>query len=225
MKIEQLLDGKCRIAGQRQPTTGLMLHSDQGSQYASHEYQTLLKQYGMIYSMSRKGNCWDNTVMECFFLNLKMERVWQRKYATQIEATKDMTDYIVEFYNCQRRHSASGNLAPIDYENQFAAKRPIEVSEIYLTTTGNYGKITVRTGTEYDMVWMEFSDTEKGIAPKNLKQIFDHFFTTKPVDKGTVLGLSLSFCIIEKHHGRIEVGSEAGRGTTFRVWMPVKQSR
>ncbi len=116
--------------GQRQPTAGLMLHSDRGSQYASHEYQALLKQHGIICSMSRKGNCWDNAVMERFFLNLKMERVWQREYANQMEANKDVTEYIVGFYNCTRRHSALGNLAPIVYEKQFSAKQPIEVSEI-----------------------------------------------------------------------------------------------
>ena len=116
--------------GQRQPGTGLILHSDRGSQYASHEYQALLNQYGIICSMSRKGNCWDNAVMERFFLNLKMERVWQREYANQMEATKDVTDYVVGFYNCQRRHSALGSLAPIDFEKQFVAKQPIEVSEI-----------------------------------------------------------------------------------------------
>ena len=116
--------------GQRQPAAGLMLHSDRGSQYASHEYQALLRQHGIICSMSRKGNCWDNAVMERFFLNLKMERVWQREYANQMEANKDVTEYIVGFYNCTRRHSALGNLAPIVYEKQFAAKQPIEVSEI-----------------------------------------------------------------------------------------------
>ena len=116
--------------GQRQPTAGLMLHSDRGSQYASHEYQALLKQHGIICSMSRKGNCWDNAVMERFFLNLKMERVWQRDYANQMEANKDVTDYIVGFYNCRRRHSVLGNLAPIVYEKLFAVKQPIEVSEI-----------------------------------------------------------------------------------------------
>jgi len=89
---------------------------------------------------------------------------------------------------------------------------------------GNYGKITIRTGIENDLVWVEFSDTGKGIAPENLKRIFDPFFTTKPVGKGTGLGLSLSFGIIEKHQGRIEVQSEVGRGTTFRVWLPVKRS-
>ncbi|MBI4938045.1 MAG: PAS-domain containing protein [Nitrosomonadales bacterium] len=88
---------------------------------------------------------------------------------------------------------------------------------------GNHGKITIRTGAENDMVWVEFADTGKGIAPENLKRIFDPFFTTKPVGKGTGLGLSLSFGIIEKHHGRIEVQSEMGKGATFRVWLPVKQ--
>ncbi len=77
-----------------------MLHSDQGSQYASHEYQALLNQHGITCSMSCKGNCWDNVVMERFFLNLKMDRVWQCKYANQMEAIKDVTDYIVGFYNC-----------------------------------------------------------------------------------------------------------------------------
>ena len=116
--------------GQRQPTAGLMLHSDRGGQYASHEYQALLKQHGIICSMSRKGNCWDNAVMERFFLNLKMERVWQRDYANQMEAHKDVTEYIVGFYNCVRRHSALGYLAPIAFEKQFAAKQPIGVCEI-----------------------------------------------------------------------------------------------
>ena len=115
--------------GQRQPPLGLLLHSDQGSQYASHEYQALLKQHGIRCSMSRKGNCWDNAVMERFFLNLKMERVWQRDYANQLEATQDITDYIVRFYNCARLHSTLGNLSPIIYEQHMAAEKPSGVSE------------------------------------------------------------------------------------------------
>lgn len=79
----------------RQPDPGVIMHSDRGSQYASGEYQALLQQHGLICSMSRKGNCWDNAAMERFFLNLKMERVWQRDYASQMEATKDIVDYIV----------------------------------------------------------------------------------------------------------------------------------
>lgn len=115
--------------GQRRLTVGLLLHSDRGSQYASHEYQDLLKQYGIICSMSRKGNCWDNAVMERFFLNLKMERVWQRDYANQLEAIKDITEYIVGFYNCVRLHSTLGNLPPMIYEKEMAAKKLIRVSE------------------------------------------------------------------------------------------------
>jgi len=115
--------------GQRQPAAGLILHSDRGSQYASHEYQRLLKQNGIICSMSRKGNCWDNAVMERFFLNLKMERVWQRDYANQLEAIKDITKYIVGFYNCVRLHSTLGNLPPMVYEMEMPAKELIDVSE------------------------------------------------------------------------------------------------
>lgn len=115
--------------GQRQPAAGLILHSDRGSQYASHEYQSLLKQHGILCSMSRKGNCWDNAVMERFFLNLKMERVWQRDYANQLEAGKDVTDYIVGFYNCVRLHSTLGNLPPMIYEKKIVEKELIAVSE------------------------------------------------------------------------------------------------
>jgi putative transposase len=85
---------------QRQPARGLIVHSDRGSQYASDLYQALLDKHGFVCSMSRKGNCWDNAVAERFFLNLKMERVWQRDYANQAEAKIDITTYIVGFYNC-----------------------------------------------------------------------------------------------------------------------------
>lgn len=115
--------------GARKPAAGLIMHSDRGSQYASHEYQALLKQHSMVCSMSRKGNCWDNAVMERFFLNLKMERVWRRDYANHWEAEKDVTEYIVGFYNCVRLHSTLGNLPPIIYEQEMAAKKPILVSE------------------------------------------------------------------------------------------------
>ncbi len=88
---------------------------------------------------------------------------------------------------------------------------------------GGRGSITIRTGVEGEMVWVEFEDTGKGIPPENLKRIFDPFFTTKPVGKGTGLGLSISYGIIEKHQGRIEVESEVGKGTTFRLRLPIRQ--
>jgi signal transduction histidine kinase len=84
-----------------------------------------------------------------------------------------------------------------------------------------HGTITVRTGREGDEVWVDIVDTGKGIPPENMKKIFDPFFTTKPVGKGTGLGLSVSYGIVQKHHGRMEVKSEIGKGSTFRVWLPV----
>ncbi len=86
------------------------------------------------------------------------------------------------------------------------------------------GSITLRTGTKGDEVWVEITDTGNGIAPKNLQKIFDPFFTTKQIGQGTGLGLSLSYGIIQKHHGRIEVSSEVGKGTTFRIWLPVRHA-
>lgn len=85
------------------------------------------------------------------------------------------------------------------------------------------GTITIRTGTRNDQVWIEIADTGKGIPPENLSRVFDPFFTTKPVGQGTGLGLSVSFSIIQKHHGEIEVESTPGKGTVFRVVLPVKQ--
>ena len=114
------------------PKPGLLLHSDRGSQYASDEYQTLLKQHGIICSMSRRANCWDNAVMERFFLNLKTERVWQKHYANSQEAKYDIVDYIENFYNSRRLHSAIGYLAPSVYEKEFYTqqKNRLLVSEI-----------------------------------------------------------------------------------------------
>jgi len=100
----------------RQPKPGLLVHTDQGSQYASHAHRNLLARHGMIASMSRKGNCWDNAVMERFFLNLKMERLWQRSYANQLEARADINQYSVGFYNTRRLHSTIGYRSPNDFE-------------------------------------------------------------------------------------------------------------
>lgn len=115
---------------QRQPAPGLLLHSDQGCQYTSDAWQHLLADHGIRASMSRRGNCWDNAVVERFFLNLKMERVWQRRYANHGEARRDIADYIIGFYNSVRIHSTLGYLPPNVYEQQTAAEPPIDVSEI-----------------------------------------------------------------------------------------------
>lgn len=126
----ELVCAALRMAiAQRQPSAGLIVHTDRGSQYASEAYRTLLARHGLRASMSRKGNCWDNAVMERFFLNLKMERVWQRDYANPAEAMCDVADYIVGFYNNVRLHSKRGYLPPAVYERVMAGKQPIVVSE------------------------------------------------------------------------------------------------
>lgn len=86
------------------------------------------------------------------------------------------------------------------------------------------GKITIRTGRSEDMVWIEVEDNGSGIPKEVLPRIFDPFYTTKPVGKGTGLGLSLSYGIVQKHHGSITVQTEMGKGTLFRVTLPIKQS-
>ncbi|MEB0044997.1 MULTISPECIES: ATP-binding protein [unclassified Pseudomonas] len=87
------------------------------------------------------------------------------------------------------------------------------------------GIITLRTGLDGETVWIEVADTGSGIEAQSLQKIFDPFFTTKPVGQGTGLGLSLSYGIVKKHHGNISVRSEVGVGTTFRVELPVRQTK
>ena len=100
----------------RKPPPGLIHHSDRGSQYASHAYQALLKQYGMICSMSRKGNCWDNAPIERFFSSLKREWTSDRLYRTRQEAIADVREYVAVYYNSKRLHSTLGYKTPMDYE-------------------------------------------------------------------------------------------------------------
>ena len=106
---------------------------------------------------------------------------------------------------------------------------PTQINQVFMNLLMNavqaikeHGRIIIRTGREGDNVWVEVEDTGSGIEPKNLSRIFDPFFTTKPVGKGTGLGLSLSYSIVQKHGGRIEVRSEVGKGTAFRVVLPIQ---
>lgn len=102
----------------RKPAKGLIWHTDRGSQYASDSHRLLLAQHGIVQSMSRKGNCWDNAVAESFFHSLKTERVHHETYPTRAAAKQSIFEYIEVFYNRQRLHSSNGYLSPVNYELQ-----------------------------------------------------------------------------------------------------------
>jgi putative transposase len=107
----------------RRPSPGLIFHSDRGSQYCSNDFQNFLRKYQMVSSMSRKGNCWDNSVAESFFGSLKTERVYDYLYSIREAARRDIIDYIEMFYNRRRRHSFLGYLSPNDFEKMMELKK------------------------------------------------------------------------------------------------------
>lgn len=102
----------------RRPCPGLISHTDRGSQYASDVHKELLKEHGMLQSMSRKGNCYDNAVAESFFHSLKTELIHHSKFETRSQANQAIFDYIEVFYNRKRLHSTNNYMSPVDFENQ-----------------------------------------------------------------------------------------------------------
>ena len=115
MTVDIVIDALTMAWFRRRPAPGLIHHSDRGSQYASEAFQGTLKRYGMVCSMSRKGNCWDNAPTESFFGSLKNERVHGTRYARRHEAIADLFDYIEVFYNRSRRHSTLGYHSPVQF--------------------------------------------------------------------------------------------------------------
>ncbi|MCW8884751.1 MAG: IS3 family transposase [Motiliproteus sp.] len=116
---ELVLDSLLMAVWRRSPNSQVIVHSDQGSQYTSHDWQEFLKQHGLEGSMSRRGNCHDNAVAESFFQLLKRERIKKKVYATREHARSDIFDYIELFYNSKRRHGFNDQLSPIEYEQQY----------------------------------------------------------------------------------------------------------
>jgi putative transposase len=106
----------------RAPGPGLMAHSDRGSQYASDAYRNELREMDAVQSMSRKGDCWDNAVAESFFSTLKTEMVHRRSWVTKADAEQAVYEWIEEFYNPQRRHSANGLVSPVEHELRFISR-------------------------------------------------------------------------------------------------------
>jgi len=107
-----------RALANRLPNSGLIHHSDRGSQFNSNEFQMTLARHGIRCSMSAKGNCYDNAVVEAFFATLKRERTTDRRYATREELERDLFEYIEVFYNRKRRHTSLGGLSPVEFESR-----------------------------------------------------------------------------------------------------------
>ena len=110
----------------RRPAPGLIHHSDRGSQYASHAFQEKLTQYGMVCSMSRKGNCWDNAPTESWFSSFKNERVFGERFSTREAMKATSFEYIEVFYNRRRLHSTLGYTSPVQYLKNWREARPAE---------------------------------------------------------------------------------------------------
>jgi putative transposase len=119
---ELVLDAVLMAVWKRKPRHEVIVHSDQGCQYGSEDWQRFCRSHKLVTSMSRRGNCWDNAVAESFFSSLKKERVRRIVYRTRAQARSDLFDYIEVFYNRKRRHSHLGGVSPMAFEE--AARNP-----------------------------------------------------------------------------------------------------
>ena len=122
MVKELVLDALLMAVWRRKPASRVIVHSDQGSQYTSYEWQEFLKEHGLEGSMSRRGNCHDNAVAESFFQLLKRERIKKRIYLTREIAKQDIFNYIEMFYNSVRRHTTNNLLSPREFERRFESE-------------------------------------------------------------------------------------------------------
>jgi putative transposase len=118
MTAQLVTDALVMAIWRRGKPDALVHHSDRGSQYTSEQFQRLMADHGVVCSMSRLGNVWDNAAMESFFSSLKTERTANKTYRTRDEAKADVFDYIERFYNPKRRHSTIGYLSPMEFERQ-----------------------------------------------------------------------------------------------------------
>ena len=116
---ESVIDALLMAIWRRRPTKKVLVHSDQGAQYTSKDWQTFLKDNNLEASMSRRGNCHDNAVAESFFSLLKKERVRNRTYQTRSDARSEIFDYIECFYNPKRHHGSNDGLSPRQYERRY----------------------------------------------------------------------------------------------------------
>ena len=122
IKKELVLNALLMAVWRRKPGSLVTVHSDQGSQYTSHDWQAFLDANNLQASMSRRGNCHDNAVAESFFQLLKRERIKRHIYSTRDDARRDVVDYVEMFYNSRRRHGFNEMLSPVEYEKRFTER-------------------------------------------------------------------------------------------------------
>ena len=120
MTCDLVLQALLAAVWKRKPGPGVLVHSDQGSQFTSEDWRSFLKAHHMVPSMSRRGNCHDNAVAESFFSALKKERIKRRIYPSRESARSDVFDYIEMFYNPVRRHGSADGLSPVEFERRYA---------------------------------------------------------------------------------------------------------
>jgi putative transposase len=120
MQTSLVLQALQMALGRRRPAPGMLFHSDRGSQYASDLHQRLLEQHGIVVSMSRKGDCWDNAVAESFFGTLKVELIYRSSWPSRRAAKEAVGEFIECFYNSKRLHSSLGYLSPNEFERCYA---------------------------------------------------------------------------------------------------------
>jgi transposase InsO family protein len=113
-----LADALHKALRQRRPESGVLFHSDRGTQYASYAFRDLMEQHGFVQSMGSSGNGYDSALMESFFHTLKTELIYFEKYRTRQEARGSVFEYIEVFYNCVRRHSALNYCSPAEFERK-----------------------------------------------------------------------------------------------------------
>lgn len=119
METDLALNALPMAVWRRQPKSAVTIHSDQGSQFSSHEWLSFLKAHNLVPSMSWRGNCYDNAVAESFFQLLKRERIRRKIYTDREETRREIFDYIELFYNPKRRHGYAGGVPPVEFEKQY----------------------------------------------------------------------------------------------------------
>ena len=122
MESELAINALVMAVWRRQPKQEVIVHSDQGSQFSSYDWQHFLRAHNLVASQSRRGNCHDNAVAESFFQLLKRERIRRKIYIDREEARRDVFDYIEMFYNPTRRHGYNNNLSPVEFEKQYFSR-------------------------------------------------------------------------------------------------------